>query len=200
MICCRNKYFGFYIENPLKTWWKARKYFKFPNIGFKFVWKWKMKFIDKKIADKFNIKTHNFFSKRFYFSYESLHCPYANINYLSKIIDIDISDVGWKDKYDSPRHEYDPYIYVCLFGCIGFKITFFKKWVDVDCQTQNCSMEYWEYILDYLYYNKNLRNSISLWEHTSKTIKSDNKKYKYIMPVASLFLNKQGRKEYIKQF
>lgn len=27
-----NKYIDLYIENPFKTWWKVRKYFKFPKL------------------------------------------------------------------------------------------------------------------------------------------------------------------------
>lgn len=27
-----NKYIDIYIENPFKTWWKVRKYFKFPKL------------------------------------------------------------------------------------------------------------------------------------------------------------------------
>lgn len=30
-----SKWINIDIENPLKTWWKARKYFKFPNISIK---------------------------------------------------------------------------------------------------------------------------------------------------------------------
>lgn len=43
-----NRYFKIYLENPLKTYWKARKIFKFPTIKFRF---WYGKLNSSKILD-----------------------------------------------------------------------------------------------------------------------------------------------------
>lgn len=69
--------------------------------------------------------------------------------WLNKIIDIRFSSLGWKDKYDSPRHEWNPYI----------AITFFNKWwivftfgyFDYDTSTRNDAT--YEAMLDYLFYD-----------------------------------------------
>lgn len=206
MIYFKNKYFGFSIENPLKTWWKARKYFKFPKIAFNFIWKWKIRFIEEENAKKFNIKFYKLFGKCFYFSNELFDCPYARLDSIGKIIDIDVWDVSWKDKWNSPRHERDPFIYICLFGCIGFKITFYMKWINPDCEIKNVSMEYWEYILECIYYNKSLKEAISYWQCDSKTMslmdyKNDKRiPYPIITPIALISLNKRGRKEFRRLF
>ena len=42
------KYFRLVFENPLKTWWKARKYFKFPKVKFRFggLWRKDIRYLD----------------------------------------------------------------------------------------------------------------------------------------------------------
>lgn len=201
MFYFRNKYFGVFIQNPIKTWWKARKYFKFPKVSFNLVWRWLPRSIEKDFAEQLKIKTYKIFGKRFYFSNELLHCPYASLNYIGKIIDIDIHDVSWKDKWDFPRHEDNPFIYVCLFGSIGFRVTFYQSYIDPDCTQRNCSMEYWEYMLDYLYYNKSLKKSLSQWVYDSKLWEEVNykteehKPFVLVVPVTIFSLNKRGKKE-----
>ena len=70
-------------------------------------------------------------------------------------LDFHLSALGWKDKFDSPRHEWDPYI----------AITFLRKWQlcwwftyikkgDKDSQTRNLAT--WEAMLDYLYYGRSI--------------------------------------------
>lgn len=76
-------------NNPWYVWWKCRKYFKKP--------KWRL----------FNCgKIEWFFG---------LPCRH---DYYNRILDIKFSSLGWKDKYNSPRHEWDPYI----------NIVFLRKW------------------------------------------------------------------------
>ena len=65
-------------HNPFYIWWKCRKYFKFPNI-----------------------KIHTG-GLTWFFGY-----PICK-EYLNKFIDFRMSALGWKDKYNSPRHEWDP--------------------------------------------------------------------------------------------
>jgi len=68
----------------------------------------------------------------------------------NKILDIDISALGFKWKYDSPRHEWDPYISIILFN--KFHLLWVFNWIDsTDKYSSTRSMATWEAILDYLY-------------------------------------------------
>lgn len=116
------------VSNPLKTWWKARKYFKFPKPRIKF----------------------------FYRNWV-----------INKILEVDIHDIYWKDKWNSPRHEVSPKIYFCLFNKIGFEITFPIEYINEFGEKENYDMEYWEYLLDYLYYSKSLKVQ-SWWTRDSE--------------------------------
>ena len=131
---------AFSIENPLKTWWKAKKYFKFPNISI-------------------------------CFSNNKYSFPYASKFWQGKLLDINIHDVYWKDKYNSPRHERNPLIYICLFGKYSVWICFHKKWINEFGDKTDESIHYWEYMLDYLYYSKSLKLS-SYWTFDSKIVKT----------------------------
>lgn len=75
-------------KNPWYHWWKAREYFKRPE-------------------------AHFLFRKRFW----TFGLP-ARRDYYNPVVDIGFHALGWKDKWDSPRHEWDPMIY----------ITFFRTW------------------------------------------------------------------------
>lgn len=170
------KWINIHLENPLRTWWKARKYFKFPNICI--------------YGGKLNYQY-----------------PYACRDRIGKILDINFSDLGWKDKYDSPRHERNPYIFICLFRFLCINIIFYKRFYDEIDRPKDGSMEYWEYILDYLYYQKELTLANS-WMYTSKIFKTidhygesedgSDDKYKYLdirIPIEKYSLNKKGIKE-----
>ena len=126
-----NKYFYFRIKNPLKTYWKVRKYFKFPKLICQF---------------------------------------YKSPSNDAKILSIESYDIFWKDKYDSPRHEYNPQIVISLFKNFHFRIDF--AYYD---NNSDYSMEYWESILWFIYYNKTLNQAVfegSRWKiynyHTKK--------------------------------
>ena len=54
-------------------------------------------------------------------------------------------DVGWKDKYNTPRYEEPPYIWIHLFG---LNLIIYWKLVDSKSETD----KYWEQALWYLYY------------------------------------------------
>lgn len=173
------KWFNFYIENPLRTWNLAKKYFKRPKISFK--------------IHRVN-KCYGY--------------PYASYNWLSKILDINIHDVEWKDKYDSPRYEKSPLIYICLFRLVAISIQFNIFYLDEFGEKQNGDMEYWEYVLRWLYYNneKTLK-CYSTWTGASRIYKivhfgntEDGSEdtftpASYTTPCVAMSLNKQGIKE-----
>ena len=171
---------AFSIENPLKTWWKARKYFKFPNIAI-------------------------------HFSNNKYSFPYASRFWQGKLLDINIHDVYWKDKYDSPRHERNPLIYMCLFSRWSLWIVFHKTFINEFGDKTDESMHYWEYLLDYLYYSKSLKLS-SYWVTDSKVAQVKEfgnaedgsedirKPMKLYIPDQLISLNKKGLKEFKKLY
>lgn len=175
-----SKWFDVTIENPFKTWWKVRKYFKIPITRF-------CLFIEKNP----NIPI------------------FTTSNQIGKIIDIKIHDILWKDKFNSPRHEANPIIYFCLFKRIGFYLTPTIKYYDEFGEEHNGDMEYWEYILNYLYYNKTKTlRKYSCWTRDSELYRQIDKygkkedgsedswkPYKYVIPCVAMSLNKQGIKE-----
>jgi len=161
--------FNICIYNPLKTWWKARKYFKMPKPEVHF-------FKD----------IHN-------------NCPFARYDYAGKILTIYSMDIMWKDKWNSPRHEGSPYIYVCFFRKFGFSINFHIYYYEETGKLRNGDMEYWEYLLDYLYYRKNI-NAIDAWSYDSKVYKTNNKPVRMILQTPLFSLNKKGLKEYSKKY
>lgn len=112
-------------RNPWYHWWKARKYFKRP-------------------------KAHFLFRKNFW----TFGLPIRR-DYYSPVIDIGFHALGWKDKWDSPRHEWDPMI------CITFFRTWHLLWI-FNWATKHKkdsitgSMATWEAILNYTRYDKSL--------------------------------------------
>lgn len=170
-----NKWINICIENPLKTWNKAKKYFKRPS---------------------FKI---NFFSNPIF------NCPYMSLDRIANFIDIAAFDVRWKDKYDTPRHEISPYIWICFFKKFGFSINWNIHYYDEFGKKQLGDMYYWEYLLDYIYFKKNLAH-LSSWTSVSmlytKLIKfgKTNDKDVYdsidtVIPIAAMSLNKDGIEE-----
>ena len=164
-----NTLFDIYIENPFKTWWKARKYFKRP-----------------KTIIKIGLFKENF---RF------------NIN---KILHISIHDLEWKDKWNSPRHEDNPLIFISLFKYFWIYIESHIKYYDEFGEKKDGDSIYWEYLLNYLYYKKRLR-CYSAWRHDSKLYRMsiynkekgeyEYKPYVEIIPVVAMSLNKEGIKQ-----
>lgn len=155
------------IENPFKTWWKARKYFKLPKI---------------KIS----------------FSKSKWSFPYASKLRQGKILDINIHDVIWKDKYDSPRTERSPLIYICLFGKYSIWITPSITYKDEFNEKHNGNDYYWDYLLSYVYYTDSLK-CYSTWTTDSDLYSTygnyEDDEYiplKRIIPVVAMSLNKKG--------
>lgn len=169
-------WFNIYITDPLGTWKQVKEYFIKPKISF---------------------KIHKVTKISGY--------PYAWYGYLGKILDIHISDVDWKDKYDSPRHERNPIVYICLFRLIAFVINFNVYYKDEFGKQQDGNPYYWEYVLEYLHYkNKKTLKCYSVWRGQSELYKeiiygdkedgSDDtfKPLPYIIPTVSMSLNKKG--------
>lgn len=162
------------IKNPLKTWWKMRMWFKRPKISI------------------------SFFSNPIY------NCPYTWLKNISSILDIWASDIMWKDKYNSPRHEANPFIWVCFFRKFGFSINFNIYYRDEFGERQNGSAYYWEYLLNVLEYHKSLDKGYSNWEGESRLYEyrdkdGEIKKSKYNIPVVAMSLNKRGIKQLKKE-
>lgn len=154
------KWINICIENPLKTWKKAKKYFKKPKTSIKF------------------------------FSHPRYNCPLGSLKHLARILEIRAFDEGWKDKYDSPRHEISPYVWVCFFKRFGFSITWNVYYTD-ECGIEHDGDDYyWEYLLDYVYYTGKLSN-VPLWTYTSKLFKK-NKNFMVAIPIVNMSLNKKG--------
>lgn len=70
-------------------------------------------------------------------------------------IQIIAQDVGWKDKYDTPRYEYAPYIWIHIF-----KWNFIWYW-SLPLHQKYYDDEYWEQALWYLYYNKTISQGLN---------------------------------------
>ena len=89
-----------------------------------------------------------------YFKFtKNKYTPYP-VLWVSKpaYIHIMSSDVGWKDKYDSPRFEYPPYIWIHIY-----KWNFVFYW---DLHDQKYIDEYWEQALWYLYYTNTISQGL----------------------------------------
>lgn len=167
-------YIDFFIENPIKTWWKCRKYFRFPNMSF-----------------------HTF-------THPMYNCPYATFKCIGKIIDVSIMDVMFKWKYDEIRFERSPYIWICFFRRFGFSINFHYYIKNEFNEREFCDDEIWEYLLDYLYKYKSLSKCIPHWLRDSKIYKERDKEdklvpFKYIIPVVQYSLTKKGIEQLKKE-
>ena len=107
-------------HNPFYYWWKVRKIFKRP-------------------------KCHVSIRKNIWFF--GLPC---RKEYYNRFLSINISNLGWKSKYNSPRHEWDPYISIVLFRKWQLLILFGYWGKTIDGVKDLAT---WEAMLDYLYYN-----------------------------------------------
>lgn len=174
----RKGLFNIYLSNPFRMWWKAHKYFKMPKPYFQFFYK-------KKTV--------------------SIPAPYCWEGAISKILDIKISDLCWKDKFNSPRYEYAPCIFICFFKKFGINITPHIYGINEFGEKENRDMEYWEYLLEYVAYKRGLKLS-SFWITESKIAQqrkygnkedgSEDEVTPYRLPIFThLFsLNKRGLK------
>lgn len=151
-------------------------------------------------------------SIKYHFGLLKYSFPYANRDYIGKIIDISIQDVMWKDKYNSPRHERNPYVWICLFRLFRFEISTRINALTETGKVEDRSTFYWEYLLDYLYYSKSLKIN-QCWEYSSKVYhytkyysnREDGEEdqivpYKMVIQTPLFSLNKNGLKEFNKLY
>lgn len=121
---------------PLYQWYKAKDKFKKPICHFSFG------------------KPHWFFGW------------YVNPKYINPIIDIRSSSLGWKDKENSPRHEWDPFFAITFFR--RYRFIWIWNYISDPLDTNDCvrSMSTWEALLDYLYYDRDIRqvSKYHVWE------------------------------------
>ena len=71
-----------------------------------------------------------------------------------KILSVNAFDLMWKDKWNTPRHEYNPRIEISLFNYFHWRIDFTLGDDSMD------DMVYWESALNWLYYKKPLHRAI----------------------------------------
>ena len=100
------------------------------------------------------LKTYNKIKKWFKPIYPNFQMYFGKRN-KAKILELNSFDVTWKDKWNSPRHEFNPRILISLFNYIHFYI----EW-SLQEDSLNDTI-YWESILDYIYYGKSLQEACS---------------------------------------
>lgn len=168
-----SKWIDIRIENPCKTWWKAREYFKRPKLRFRtFSSSWRL------------------------------------YKQGGRILELDCLDVIWKDKFNSPRHEISPHISILFFRKFGLRVDFHIDYEDEFGEKHNGDMEYWEYLLEWLYYKeRSTLKCYSAWTRNSDLYKAvkwgkaeDGSEdtyapLTYTIPCVAMSLNKRGIKE-----
>ena len=138
------------LQCPFGTWWKARKYFKKPKFKFYFGPMW-----------KYNGKVKTKFGEYDDYEYKGGYWPAASTEFLKwntpKWFPIHIVswDIGWKDKYNTPRYERPGY-FIIFFGSDYHKHWQFSMTVTApdffcnnDCTIEDHYDNYWESILWY---------------------------------------------------
>lgn len=119
-------------NNPFYIWWKCRKYFKFPRPVTRI----------GKIIWFFGMPIKK--------------------DYYNRLIDLRLSAVGWKWKYERIDFEWNPYI----------AITLFRKWQwSVHFNYGEDSHIVWECMLNMVYNNDTLREAVysHIWVSEDKT-------------------------------
>ena len=142
-----------YLQCPFRTWWKAKKYFKKPKFKFYFGPMW-----------KYNSKVKTKFGEYDDYEYKGGYWPAASTEFLKwhtpKWFPIHIVswDIGWKDKYNTPRYE-RPGHFIIFFGRDYHKHWQFSMTVTApdffcnnDCTIEDHDDNYWESMLWYLHY------------------------------------------------
>lgn len=80
----------------------------------------------------------------------------------AKILEINSFDLTWKSKWNEPRHEYNPRIFISLFNYIHLYIEWTLNKDSMD------DMVYWEAVLNWIHYGKSLQeactNGWSYWD------------------------------------
>lgn len=85
----------------------------------------------------------------------------------AKILEINSFDLTWKDKYNSPRHEFNPRMFFSLFNYIHLYINWTLG------KDSMHDMVYWEAALDWIYYGKDLQQACTTgWSEWNKETQS----------------------------
>ena len=142
-----------YFQCPFATWWRCRKYFKRPRFKFYFGPMW-----------QYRGKKNTQFGEYDDHEYKGGYWPMASTEYLKwhtpKWFPIHIMshDIGWKDKWNTPRYERPGY-FIIFFGrnyktCWQFSIVTHapKIYCCNDCTCEDFDDNYWESMLWYLHY------------------------------------------------
>lgn len=145
-----------FLRCPFATWWKARKYFRRPR--FKFYFGPMCKFTGEYYYSKQG-KHKNYIERGYW--------PMASTKYLEWYtpkwfpIHVMSSDIGWKDKWSTPRYERPGY-FIIFFGrnyrtCWQFSLVVDapKIYCANNCNLEDYPDNYWESILWYLHYHDN---------------------------------------------
>lgn len=171
------------------------------------------KWIDMRIENPFGTwwKARKYF-KRPKLRFRTFSSSWRAYKQGGRILEFDCLDIMWKDKFNSPRHEISPHISILLFGKFGLRIDFHIDYEDEFGEKHNGDMEYWEYLLEWLYYKeKNTLQCYSAWTRNSalyKSVKWGNAEdgsedayvpLTYTIPCVALSLNKKGIKELKKE-
>ena len=94
------------------------------------------------------------------------------------------SDVGWKDKFNSPRFESSPYFAIRLFK------TYFIWYWKLPLHFNHTDYDYWEQALWYIYYNNcDIRKARDSWPWTDFTTNKSTWNYKYLTSKSNEILN-----------
>lgn len=105
----------------------------------------------------------------------------------AKILEFNVFDLTWKDKYNSPRHEYNPRLFFSLFNYIHLYV----EWTLGDSMDDTV---YWEAILDWMYYGKDLQEACTNgWTQYNKETDSY-EPMKFVLlrePYHTMFENKE---------
>jgi hypothetical protein len=123
-----------------------------------------------------------------------------SMNWNARILDFECDDLGWKTKYSEFRQENNPYITLSLFNKFTIHIELVKYGIDELGYKKDCSLEYWEYMLNYAYHNEckyDLLKALhytGAWSRHSKIWKDT----KYYIQYQVYALNKKGRKMLLK--
>ena len=121
--------------------------------------KWKWIYLDIRNPFKTMNKLKGIFKPlTLYFRYSFKEWDYYPVLWCSRpaFIHIMFRDVIWKDKYDTPRFEVPPYIWIHLYKLNIILYWSLSEYKDID--------DYWEQALWYLYYcNKDIKKARETW-------------------------------------
>lgn len=107
---------------------------------------------------------------------DELAC-HTSPGYRGRILGVNACGVGWKDKYETPRFESSPHIFITLFGIIGINIFWGYRYNWHEEERWDIS-DYWEQALWCIYYcDGDLDKGRKTWPWSSNGISTWDEKY-----------------------